>query len=551
VSGKLVYGRFSYLLNSLACMIESLPLLAVGVCGLIYTLIAYLAIESKMLWDDEFFTYYISRSPNISQIWSALATGADQHPPFFYLLTHASMRLLGESHFSLRLPAMLGVAMMSFCIFQFVARRTSAVFGLVAMLLALGTQTFVYACEARGYGLMLGFAGLALLSWQCAAERHHRRLALFGIAIGTAGAVASHYYSILLLFPLGLGEGVRSLVRKRIDVPIWLAFLSPAFVFVFSFPLIISSQAYSKTFWATPHWRQPLTFYAHMLGFDFGMLALLVASTLYLRLGFAKAPSPKRDSNPDEMVALVALLALPFVGVLLAKLKTNAYSDRYFLIAVLGFVILLTYLMYDWFDARQSIGVLLVGVLMVSFCLHGYFFIESQKREVMTSVDQARYLLTNATEKQPIVIAEVSIFHRLSYYASRSLAGRLVFAASPNASVRYIGHDTIDRGLLALRPWFPLRTLPYETEVRNLPGFYVFGYPGQNWVWLYSQLTEDKLNGRLLGRFREQLFVSVGTKGQRAETAGGLTLTYGPVIANEGASLCRQWNRDNICSLFP
>jgi len=227
-------------------------MLFVGICAALYLAIACQVIAHKMLWDDEFFTYYISRAP-VSEIWSALSTGADQHPPFFYLLTHASLGFFGESHFSLRFPALLGVGLMSVCVFQFVANRTSAVYGLIAMLLALCTQTLKYACEARGYGLMLGFSAVALLSWQCAAEGRRRKLALPGLAVGLAGAVASHYYAILLLVPLGLGEIARSFLRKRIDAAVWLTFLSPAIAALPALSLIRSSQTYSKTFWADPH----------------------------------------------------------------------------------------------------------------------------------------------------------------------------------------------------------------------------------------------------------------------------------------------------------
>jgi Dolichyl-phosphate-mannose-protein mannosyltransferase len=523
-------------------------MLAVGLCFALYVAIAYQVIVHRLLWDDEFFTYYISKAP-LSEIWSALSTGADQHPPLFYFITHAFLRLFGESHLSLRLPAMLGVGVMSICIFQFVSKRTSAVYGLVAMLLALCTQAVTYAWEARGYGLMLGFSSVALLSWQYAAEGKRRNLALLGLAIGLAGAVASHYYAILLLFPLGLGEIARSFFRKRIDIPVWLTFLSPGIVALLALPLILSSQTYSGAFWAHPQWRMPFQYYKHMAGVDFQMLAMFVVGALSLRMTNLKSRIWKPESHFHEQIAALGLLAVPFLGVLIAKFKTNAYADRYFVIALLGFAVFVASSFYDWLQGRISIGVILIIGLLISLCLRGHFFLESVELQATASVLQAKYLETTARDARPIVVPEVTAFHRLSYYAPRELAARLVYAAEPQAEIRHLRHDTIDRGLLALRPWFPLRTRRYESEVRHFPKFYVYGYSG-DWVWLFKQLTEDRIHGTVIGASGGQLLMSIEQSAEPVNLGGELRLTYGPIVPSEGSSLCDQWTKDKICALF-
>src|ERR1700729_4017617 len=67
----------------------------------------YLA-RIKLFWEDEFFTYYLSRTSSWHDLLQALATGADQHPPSFYYLTHLSTTVFGSSHAIVRLPAILG-----------------------------------------------------------------------------------------------------------------------------------------------------------------------------------------------------------------------------------------------------------------------------------------------------------------------------------------------------------------------------------------------------------------------------------------------------------
>src|SRR3972149_1994188 len=161
----------------------------------------------KLMWNDELFTLYISRLPSVSDIWSALSTGADQTPPFFHIITRASFSLFGVNHVSIRLPEVLGFWVMSLCLFQFVSKRSSAIYGFVAMLFPLVTIAYSYAYEARPYGLVLAFSGLPLLCWQSAAEGRYRKLSLIGLALSLAAAVSSHYYAVLLFLPLAVGGG--------------------------------------------------------------------------------------------------------------------------------------------------------------------------------------------------------------------------------------------------------------------------------------------------------------------------------------------------------
>src|SRR5262245_7481376 len=53
----------------------------------LYLSSTFVLASRKLMWNDEFFTFYISRLPNVSELWSALMTGADQIPPLFYLIT--------------------------------------------------------------------------------------------------------------------------------------------------------------------------------------------------------------------------------------------------------------------------------------------------------------------------------------------------------------------------------------------------------------------------------------------------------------------------------
>ena len=92
----------------------------------------------KPFWNDELFTFYIARQPTFEGIWSVLMTGAEQLPPFFFLIERGFASMGGPSRLVFRLPETLGFLVMSLSIFWFVKRRRSALFGLVAPCLSRG-----------------------------------------------------------------------------------------------------------------------------------------------------------------------------------------------------------------------------------------------------------------------------------------------------------------------------------------------------------------------------------------------------------------------------
>ena len=180
--------------------------------------------RNKLLWDDEFFTLYLSKTKTWNELLEAMATGADQHPPSFYYLTHWIFNLAGTTHLTLRLTAIVGFGLGCLCLYEIVSRMLNRSWGLGAMLLPLTSNLYYYASEGRGYGLELGLVSFAVLMWMLACDGKRCPLSTFLLAVGLCGAVASHYYAGLVLIPLAAGEVVRTVVRRRVDLAVWLAF---------------------------------------------------------------------------------------------------------------------------------------------------------------------------------------------------------------------------------------------------------------------------------------------------------------------------------------
>ena len=104
----------------------------------------------------------------------------------------------------------------------------------------------------------------------------------------------------------------------------------------------------------------------------------------------------------------------------------------------------------------------------------------------------------------PMAISEVTIFHRMAYYAPDRLKSRISYLSNPEASVRWIGHDTIDRGLIDLSKWFYAGTVPYRSFLEKNESFYLYGYIG-DWTWLTYQLVEDGFQLTVLERHGSRL----------------------------------------------
>jgi hypothetical protein len=442
----------------------------------------------KLLWDDEFFTLYLSKTASWSDLWRALSTGADQHPPSFYYLTHLILKVTGSTHLTLRLTALFGFGLSCLCLYEIARHIMGRQWGVPAMLLLLTTPALYYATEARGYGLELGFITFSLLMWVLAAEGIKRVWTVPALAAGLCLAVASHYYAVLFLLPLAVGELVKMTNRRSMDVPVCSALLASLIPLLLFAPLILGAVSYSKNFWATPYWGAMLEWYPNMLGRM--PLVLLAASGVVFLLRFP-ASENSRATAPEVTspvaIALTASALLPVAGGIIAELVTHAFTERYFIAALPGAVILLLWGLRRIIH-HNTTGPALASAICIVLLTQQWRDLRGEQNKTLRQVRSVATLLRQVRD-EPIVMSEVTFFHRLSFYGRRDLANRLVYLADPHLSIRYLGHDTVDRGLLDLAPWFPLRVVWWREWWSAHPFSLVYGYVG-DWTWVTFALPE-------------------------------------------------------------
>ena len=469
----------------------------------------------KPMWNDELFTFYISRLHSISDIWSALLTGGEVIPPFFHIITRMSLSLFGVNELAIRLPEILGFWIMSLCLFRFVSKRSSALYGFAAMLFPLATKAYDYAYEARPYGMVLGFAGVCLLCWQSAAEEHHRKYFLIGLIVSLAAAVSSHYYAVLLVFPFALGEMARSLFRRRVDPYVWLALATAMVPLLLFLPLIQRAKTLSAQFAGQPLSREILdVYYTLLTPALIPLAAMLVLPAIYVTKRRGNYGSRNQDSPSTapcyEIAASLGFIAIPIIGAVLAMLVTGAFTFRYVLPSVIGFSVLFALAAYRLLDGRPIMGASLVFLLCVGFMVGE---IRHLQKICDASSEQAKtydFLRSNNENQLPIVASDLHTFMTIAHYAPRDVASRVVYLAYPQASLRHLGHSSVDQGILDLKPWFGLRIEEYPSYVASHQQFLVYGPIG--WLnWLVSELTATNRRIELKGRNGENLLFLVST----------------------------------------
>jgi len=535
--------------------------LVYAVFTVIYLVPTLWLAKYKLMWDDEFFTLYLARG-GWHSLMAGLATGADQHPPPFYYLTYGIFRTLGMSHITLRLPAIVGFWILCVCLYEIVRRLTIPMWGVVAMLLPLSTQIYYYATEARGYGLVAGFSAMAMLAWIEVTEPRRRAVFLPMLAISLAWAVSSHYYAVLILISLAAGELMRTRALGRIDVPVWIAFAFTFLPIVIFLPTIRSARQYSAHFWAVPSWSDALSFYSTKLGLAAVPLIGFLAAGLLFGFGTRgwRAMNSMRNHYPKDRLhesttlpqwqatALFLLAGTPVTAMFVAKFATHAFSPRYAICSIVGIATLATYLVSR--VAPRALTAMVAAVLCLVMygleirILRADF---SGRRAGLIASSEALSRTGNAQ----IALLDITVMHQLSYYTPRDLAARINFVADPAKSIEYLRQDTIDRGLLDLRPWFPLKVVHVESFLADNPRFLAYGGVYE-WSWLSYDLPKWG-DTRLLARVDEQrmLFsvdhVRVPHSERLTEQRADQTSMLFSQMPRVGPSLCALWMGPNNC----
>jgi len=465
----------------------------------------------RPLWFDELFTFYLSRLPRLDQLFRALP--ADGNPPLYYLLARVSMHIFGESELALRLPALVGFLGAALAVYWYIRRWRAAIFAFLGMLLLLSGPMASYGSEARSYSLMLGFTGLALVSWQAAAARNRSRaLPLLGVAAGIAGAVASHHYgAVQVAVALVFGESVRIFEQRRLDIPLYCAAAAGLSMLVFTLPLVAAARhvmldyvKQSPVFWARPTLRAIFSYRS--------MLPLWFVPALLLLWLSTRVVDPPRETPATreacripahEIAAAVGLALMVPIVIGLTSLTTGYYMDRYAIGAAMGIAILAGQLVPA--IGRRSgqagaVSALCVILLAADIAFHPVLasaFHGTAWRHAASATPDS--LLSRAPGTDPIVIASALEYSQDWWYAPTPLRTRIHYLSDPAFAVRE--PDFLPEvSLAADQQYLPSKVDRFQEFVASHRHFLVYAVGMPRLEWTVPRLTAASWSLEPIGR---------------------------------------------------
>jgi len=441
-------------------------------------------IATKPLWHDELFTLYVAGLPNMASIWRALARGVDTNPPLYVLLVHWLSRVCGSGAMATRLPAAIGFGVMCACLFIYVRPRFGLATAATAAVIPIISGAGIYAYEGRTYGVVLGCAAAAILFWQRVNDDDEASVTAYA-ALTTALLLAfsSHYYAVLLLVPLGLGQVVHDVSRRRPNWAIWGVFIASVCILFAWIPLLKSTAEWLPHFWAKPTPAHTIAFYDTV----FSPLALPLAASgvcaaalaLSGRIGGWRNERDAINVAPHEAAAAIALAALPLAGFVIGRV-TGVWTERYAISAVIGLTLSIAVAVNRCGTVASRI---VCGAVLSAFVARELSAVGTLALRQRQQRPPAAFL---AGDEVPIVVSHALTYLPLNYYSPEGIRRKLVYLLSPPESP-FVRSDTGQRGLSRLASVAPLRVERYDSFTAEHERFRLYGPRS----WLIDQLISN------------------------------------------------------------
>ncbi len=465
----------------------------------------------KHLWHDELYTFYIAQAPSFGKMIEWTHT-IDLNPPLYYIAARLTFHVLHPSAFSVRLPSMIAYFVATLCAYQFVRRRLTPMYGMVAAMVMLGSSFNQYSYEARPYAFVLGFLGILSLGWQRAIQPGKPRswVAYLLVLLGGFGMLLSHVLASVAYAALLLTEAIRFAMRRKPDWILWICLALPLSACVTYLQPIQthSSGAFPELFQASI--RDLLSAYSDLW---IGVASLLCAAVIVIVLLRAdRSPSKTEQpaqgfSSPEKILAL-GFCCVPLVVSLVFMHSHSAYFPRYGIPSLFGVAILTPWFVSRW--TRNSSSAALVCSIIFLF---GVITPTSIARHVQDVVQPIKPQGANLTGKFDIPISQIQpdlpmvdasglTFLEMNHRENSSFLSRVYYLNDAQAAVKY-ANATIFEGFPALKGKFPIRgnIMPYQDFIQQHSKFLVFGTYDYPEDWILRKLLADHATLRFLGNY--------------------------------------------------
>lgn len=281
------------------------------------------------LWADEVFSWAVS-----SQDLASILAFPEQTPPLHHVLLHASIAMLGDAEWALRLPSALAGAGTA-ALAVIVARRwMKGEWALVAgLLVAVHPPLVLLGQEARSYAFLAFFGAASWWLWLQAWDGRRG----WTVAGYIASAAAMLYTHVFGLFFLAAQAFAWVMVRPRRLAFVEAAGLQagPLALFVFWLGILVDRTQYvASGFWIQPSDLSSLT--STILLFAGANVLLVLHAGVWLA-GILRRTAAL--AGPGNLVASI-WAALPAVVPYALSFAFPIYTPRYAVPAAVGYLVL-------------------------------------------------------------------------------------------------------------------------------------------------------------------------------------------------------------------
>jgi hypothetical protein len=493
----------------------SLATICLALLSTIYWVAAGFHATYRLLWYDELVTWHLSRLPDVTSIFTAIKRGLDSEMPVVHLIVRVSHAAFGLSAAATRLPMLIAFWVLILGLYVFLKRRLPWQYALIGAAFPLLTFAWEYAYEARAYAIILGCGATALVCWQNAAEGRYRIPSLIGITLALAVALACHPFAVILALPFGFGELVRTLDRRRIDWPVWVAYAA-AMPVMLAYPALLASvrgvMPSAKLGFYTAY-----TYY--MEAFRASIAPLLLAGLVACLMGRDRSASagaalPKTD--PDgrllprhEMAALVgfALSPLAALGIMIAR--HAFFFPRYGIPGVIGVSGLVALLLFRAMAGSTLRASAVLATLMLWFVWAEVKPAIRMPRDPAAQFREEHYILRQGlSDGRPLVLHNITLFLEADFYLDKSQLEHLYIVKVDEENGRKYEWQLLNDLFARLLPDFaPLRARTagwreFSQRFSDRDSFLLHITPGNYWWyealakegWRLTFLTTDGVN---------------------------------------------------------
>jgi len=409
----------------------------------------------QSFWHDEGVSFYIA-SRELAGLLRTVA-GSD-HPPFYFLLLHFWMKLVGTGEFALRFLSLwfsTATVPLIYLLGKKVSHREIGLLG--AFVLAISPFHIWYAQETRGYTLLVFLTLLSSyllgLAWEKVRWTVWAAYALVSIA-----ALYTHFYAFFILASQGIYVLVRILTRAdgRLLKRPWKEWIvATAFAgmaFLPWLPPTLNQYGTNLTYW-----RGVLDIKKALL--DSG-LAFAVGSSLEGKLAVGAAMLSSLlallgaggklvDLKPERSrffngLFLILYLLLPGVLLFLLIYARPKFAPRYLLAVTPPFYLFVAEGIWRLGRKQRPLWPLLMGVVAISplISLRNYYFLPQYARDDFRSV--VAYIDAHAEEGDAVLIVGGHAFPTFVYYDRK----KLPFYPVPPGILPVVG-DGVDNAYVA------------------------------------------------------------------------------------------------------